>query len=332
MTSDQKCSSALSMTSAELRQYTGNLRQLASVRALRLDDGPEGGQRASLMSTGSGLDMWVLPDRSMDIGPLSWRGMPLAWQHPNGFVPPSRHSPFQDAGTGIERTLSGFLVTCGYDSVRHSSTGAPLHGSHTLTPARITRQREDWDHATPALVCEGEWTCAHLSRNAYRVQRRIVAPVGGNGFSLEDRIENIGHSSAPFDTLYHMNLGFPAVQGNMSLTVGSETLTLDALQDPLGSGHEPSVRCFSGAGAESLVTRFQRAAVDGWPALDMSLTSFCDELPWLQVWMDPRPGHRILALEPASSERNEQGGSRSPGRLAPGECKTLRLHVTFGSL
>lgn len=309
----------------------GNPRQLASVRALRLEDGAEGGQRASAMSTGGGLDLWVLPDRSMDIGPLWFRGMPLAWQHPNGFLPPDRHSPCSDAGSGIERTLSGFLVTCGYDSVRHSTQGAPLHGSHTLTPARITRQLEDWTRETPTLVCEGEWTCAHLSRNAYRVQRRIEAPIGGKCFSLEDRVENIGHSQAPFDTLYHMNLGFPAVQAGMSLTVGSESLCLDALLAPPGTTHKPSVRCFSGDGDAALVTRFRRQAVDGWPELDMSLTSTCDELPWLQVWMDPRPGHRILALEPASSERSAQGESRCPGHLEPGESKTLRLQVSFNT-
>ncbi len=319
----------MGMNAADLRLHTGDLRQLASVRALRLLDGPEGEQRASVLSSGGGLDMWVLPDRSMDIGPVSWRGMPMAWQHPNGFISPSRHDPFADDGSGIERALSGFLVTCGYDSVRHSTTGAPLHGSHTLTPARITRQVEDWRLATPALVCEGEWTCAHLSKQAYRVQRCIVMPVGGMSFTLEDRVENIGHSTAPFDTLYHMNLGFPAIQGDMRLTVGLDPVNLDALHAPLGSGHEPLVCCFSAEGQTSLVTRLQRSACETWPAVDMTLTSFCDELPWLQVWQDPRPGHRILALEPASSERTAQGGSRRPGELAPGECKTLRLQVSF---
>src|SRR5687767_1956540 len=66
-----------------LQRWVGDLRQLASVRRIALDDGPERGVRALAFSTGGGLDFWVLTDRSFDIGPLWFRGLPIAWQGPN---------------------------------------------------------------------------------------------------------------------------------------------------------------------------------------------------------------------------------------------------------
>ncbi len=41
--------------------------------------------RALAFSTGGGLDFWVMADRSLDIGPLWYRGSPVAWQSPSGF-------------------------------------------------------------------------------------------------------------------------------------------------------------------------------------------------------------------------------------------------------
>ena len=54
----------------DLAPLVGDLRQVASVRRIVLDDGAERGVRALAFSTGDGLDFWVLTDRSLDIGPL----------------------------------------------------------------------------------------------------------------------------------------------------------------------------------------------------------------------------------------------------------------------
>ncbi|MFS8514667.1 MAG: aldose 1-epimerase family protein, partial [Planifilum fulgidum] len=68
-----------------LKPRVGDLRQLANVRRIVLDDGTERGVRALSFSTGGGLDFWVLTDRSMDIGTLSWQGVQIAWQAASGF-------------------------------------------------------------------------------------------------------------------------------------------------------------------------------------------------------------------------------------------------------
>ncbi len=101
-----------------LAPLVGDLRQVASVRRIVLDDGPETGVRALAFSTGGGLDFWVLSDRSLDIGPLWWKGTQLAWQAPAGFRSPALTDLDSEDGRGFNRSLSGFLVTCGLDHTR----------------------------------------------------------------------------------------------------------------------------------------------------------------------------------------------------------------------
>ena len=64
------------------RHRVGDPRQFASVRRIVLDDGAERGVHALAFSTGGGLDFWALADRALDIGPLWWKGTPIAWVSP----------------------------------------------------------------------------------------------------------------------------------------------------------------------------------------------------------------------------------------------------------
>ena len=121
------------VTRDALRPLAGDLRQLASVRRIVLDDGPERGVRALAFSTGGGLDFWVLADRSLDIGPLWFRGAQLAWQAPSGFASPALLNRLEDGGRGMERWFSGLLMTCGLEHLRQPEGGI-LHGHLPLTP------------------------------------------------------------------------------------------------------------------------------------------------------------------------------------------------------
>jgi hypothetical protein len=69
----------------------GDLSQVAGVRRLMLDDGAERGVRGPPLRHRRRLVFWVAVDRALDLATLSWRGVPLAWQGPNGFRNPSLH-------------------------------------------------------------------------------------------------------------------------------------------------------------------------------------------------------------------------------------------------
>jgi hypothetical protein len=139
----------------------GDLSQVAGVRRLVLDDGAERGVRVLHFDTGGGLVFWVAVDRALDLATLSWRGVPLAWQGPNGFRSPACTTRGR-GGRGLMRTFSGLLVTCGLDHIRQPRDGQPLHGRLPFTPQRLLGYGEDWERGEPVLFCEGEVVQARL--------------------------------------------------------------------------------------------------------------------------------------------------------------------------
>jgi hypothetical protein len=311
----------------QLAELVGDRRQLASVRQVELRDGAEAGVRALVFSTGGGLDFWVLQDRSFDIGALSWRGLPLAWQHPAGFARPGLHAGGADGGTGIERSLGGFLVTCGLDNARQPQDGLPLHGSLPFTPARLTACGEDWEALTPVLYAEGEVTDLHLSRGGFRLTRRIEAPIAGSRLSITDRVENVGPAPAEMRVLYHMNLGFPAIGRGTRVALDGAPVAL--AEAGAGSG-EPGVDCHPAGGADGLFrVDLARPRSGQWPGLALRLEGPSGALPFVQFWRDSRPRRNVLGIEPSNCARNEDGTSGPGTRLAPGESWSARLDITF---
>ena len=290
------------VAAAHFRPLVGDLRQLACVRRIVLDDGPERGVRALAFSTGGGLDFWVLTDRSFDIGPLWLRGTPVAWQSASGFRGPGLHDAADEDGAGFNRSLSGFLVTCGLDHVRQPRGGKPLHGRLPLTPGRLIAHGEDWRRGEPVLFCEGEVTQARYDGEALRLHRRIEAPIGGNVLRIEDRVENLLPEPQAHDILYHFNLGFPAYSDATRIELDGQPLALP------GDGSPPAVLCRRAAATRGVCT-LDTPLGRGGSALSVSIAFGSRTLPFLQVWADPRPHRRILGIEPCASERVEDGTS-----------------------
>ena len=309
-----------------MRSHVGDLRQLASVRRIVLDDGPERGVRGLAFSTGGGLDFWALTDRSLDIGPLAWRGSPLAWASPAGFRSPYLHDPEADGGRGFARSLSGFLVTCGLDHVRQPRAGHPLHGRLPFTPARLLAYGEDWDRATPVLFAEGEVVQARQGGEALRLRRRIEAPVGGITLSIRDTVENIGSEPWPQALLYHFNLGFPAIADGTEVRLGHDLL-LGPIRLP-DANDRPGSTCFN-AGRDARACCTVQTPSDSADGFTLSLGFGTTDLPHLQIWHDLRPRVGVLAIEPCTSARLADATSGPERSLLPGERRHFELDFTF---
>lgn len=313
---------------ASLRPLVGDLRQLASVRRITLDDGAERGVRALAFSTGGGLDFWVMADRSLDIGPLWWRGLPVAWQSPGGFRSPALHDAEGEGGTGFDRSFSGLLVTCGLDRIRQPSGGEPLHGRLPFTPARLTAYGEDWERDEPMLFCEGEVVQARYGGEAFRLRRRIEAPVGGNALRIEDMVENLSAEARTQAILYHVNLGFPAIATGTRVRLGGRDLLAPLLlPDPSAASaaeshpvdHEPQAVCTV---ATPQATGGEQVAI---------LSFETATLPHLQVWHDLRPHAGVLALEPCTSARAQGGVSGPEPVIEPGGQRRYGLCLSLSN-
>ena len=88
----------------EQRVYTGNPRQLFSVRESRLLGGKMDGVRVADIHNGGNLEVCVAVDRCMDIPEIRYRGRVLNYITPNGIVHPSYYNCF---GEGWSEAFAG---------------------------------------------------------------------------------------------------------------------------------------------------------------------------------------------------------------------------------
>lgn len=299
----------------------GDPRQFASVRRILLDEGPEKGVGALAFSTGGGLDFWVLIDRALDIGPL-WRdGRPVAWQSPAGFRHPALIDPADDAGFGFGRGFSGFLMTCGLDHTRAPRGVHPQHGRLPFLPARLTASGEAFSDAAPHLYCEGEIVQWRHGGEALRLRRRIEAPVGGRSLTIRDEVTNIGATAQRAALLYHMNIGFPALQPDSTVSLDGRVIS-----KPPG---EPVARAAEQAFSLPLPHPGAVCTLENPSGQTLRLTVSGDTLPYLQIWRDLRPYHNVLAIEPCTSPRPDDGEQASEPVLKSGETIRFRVHLAF---
>src|SRR6516225_9212904 len=95
-------------TREELEARFGVLGQVAGVSLVTLSDGAERGVRALLFRTGSGLEFWVLVDRTFDVAKCNFRGIELGWHSPVGIRAPWFHEVNDESGASFLRSFSGF--------------------------------------------------------------------------------------------------------------------------------------------------------------------------------------------------------------------------------
>lgn len=307
-----------------LRPLVGDLRQVASVRRLVLDDGAERGVPVLALSSGGGLDLWLMAGRALDIGPLWFQGRPMAWQSAAGFPHPSQSRPEGDAGRGFERLFSGFLVTCGLDRIRGAAEDGPLHGRLGAAPARVLSAGEHWDDPVPAIVVVGEVTQFRLGGETLRLRRTLRLPIGGTSFEVEDVVTNEGPLPQAHALLYHVNLGHPAIgTGTEVHAVGQRVAGPLCLPD-IGPVGDARCRPAADDGVATVRTPWHYDRT-----LTVTLRQDTTTLPWLQLWQDLRPRRGVLALEPCTHQRLADTSSEPGPLLQPGESRRYRWQIAF---
>lgn len=174
------------LTHAELLQRVGDLDQIAGVRRVRLEDGPEDGVSAVEVRTGGGLTYTVLPSRTMDISAAECDGVPLAWRTGAGDVHPAYVYRTNGWNMGW---FGGLVATCGLDSV-----GSPgqdelgsfaQHGHANGLAARQVSYGARWAASSP----EGEGEAYKLWVEGELRQKEAWMP-GSYDVVLRRRIES----------------------------------------------------------------------------------------------------------------------------------------------
>lgn len=209
-------------TKAELLARVGDISQIARIKPYRLIEGREDGVMALDITNGGGLSFTVIPSRGMDISAAHYNGRSLAWRSSVGDAHPAYFDHEGENGRGWLRSFPGGLVTtCGLswagatdveDGQRYG-----LHGRISNLPAENVRWHGNWHGDDYVLSVYGEVRQTTVFGENLILRREIFTRLGSSSFVINDFVENCGFNSTPHMMLYHINIGFPAVNDNARL-------------------------------------------------------------------------------------------------------------------
>ncbi|CAM03147.1 hypothetical protein SACE_3876 [Saccharopolyspora erythraea NRRL 2338] len=318
-----------------LRQYVGSPAQVAGIDRFCEEDGPARGARRFQVRTGSGLVFDVLPDRGLDLGAASFRGVPLAWISPAGHVGPGH---VEHEGTGWQRTFGGgLLTTCGLDQFGAPATDEGqefgLHGRASGLAAQQVNTVADG-----RLEVTGRLRQTRLFGENIVLDRAITTELGSRAVTVTDTVTNEGFEPQPHMVLYHMNLGWPLLDSGSVLRVpGAEPVARDA-EAERGLGSWDTFTAPSPGFAEQV---FRHDFAEPGPAearllnpdLGLSLAIRFDtrRLPGLFQWKMLGAGTYVLGIEPANCRViGGRAAARAAGELPvlePGESRSYAVEV-----
>ena len=341
-------------TRRELAARAGMFSQFAGVRLMELADGSERGVRMLEFRTGSGLRFTVMVDRCFDVAECDHAGRAIGWNSAAGFPHPGLHDVEDEGGLGFLRAFSGLLATCGLDhfAFMESEDAAhyhyparktvdhPLHGRASLLPARLLAYGERWEGDLCTLFAEGEVRQASVYGENLALIRRIEAAVGGDGFTIRDRVENRGFSTTPHMMLYHVNVGFPVVdEGSRYLApvAASPWASHADRYRAQGVGYRtlpPPRHPF----LEQVWQHDMTADAAGWAPVAVvndaigfgfMMESRLDQLPCHLQWQNFAAGGYCMGIEPATNHVLGRKFARERGEridLAHGESREYETH------
>lgn len=330
-----------SWTRSEVESYVGDLSQIAGIKLAEWADGAERGLRVADFRSGSGLSFSVLLDRGMDIGPASYKGMPLAWVSAAGWGHPMYYEP---QGAGWLRTFGGGLLTgCGLtylgapDEDQGESLG--LHGRLSHLPAQHVRTDETWQGDECSFWVEGEMRQVRALGEHLRLKRRISVALGGNRILIQDRVENLGAAESPLMLLYHINVGFPFLdETSQLLTEPHPVEARDAIAQP-GLPDWMRFQKPTPGYLEQVFYHNLPADQDGWAGirlvnharkLGLSVRFQKATLPELVQWKMMAHSNYVLGLEPANCRVSGRSQERARGALQflqPGEQREFQVAI-----
>ncbi len=338
----------------ELQRHIGRIDQVAGVRLVTLGDGAERGVRVLEFRTGSGFEFDVIVDRAFDVGRCEYRGMALGFQSPVGFAGPWYYEP---DGLGWLRNFGGgLLATCGLDhtlfpvedtATQYFYPGRPtatygLHGRISNRPARLTGYGERWEGDECILWAEGEVLQAMAMGEALLLKRRIEVGVGESRLRINDEVVNVGPYVTPHMYLYHVNVGFPLVDGGAEVLVPAASVTPNGdypvdgwtlLEEPSPTYSERVYYFEPTAEADGTVPM---GLINRRLGLGIYELFRKEQMPIAWVWRQMGDGNYVVGLEPSTNRVAGRLDARPRGELielAPGESRsyTLELGVLEGA-
>ena len=202
-----------------MNKYIGHPLQLWGVEEMRLVGGKGDGMRILNVRNNEGLQFVISLDRCGDISRLSFKGDNFGYFSPCGYVSPTY---YDSKGKGFLKSFTaGFFTTCGLTAVgspcRDNGEDLPLHGTISNTPC------ESYSYWSDCGVIHIKLTVRDASFISHKLllEREYICGIHKNVLTIKDSITNIGSEAAPFEMLYHCNMGYPLLSENAVLKIPS---------------------------------------------------------------------------------------------------------------
>lgn len=337
-------------TRAELSRYVADMGQLAGIRPVAYQDGPEAGVRALEFRTGAGLSFTVLADRAMDVGLAEINGVPLSFMTGVGYAHPAYYSGH--GSDWLQTFPGGLFVTGGLDTFGQPADDEGqsfgLHGRATALAARGLSWDADWDGDEYVLKARGRMKQVSFHGEHLQLTREITAKLGENRFTLHDVVENLGTRPEAHMILYHFNIGFPLLDAGSVLNVDAHRTDglnehsqgiVDRAKQVLGPevGYKEEVVVHdvkiddAGWASAAVVNANFAGGHGGGRGLSLTIRYRKDELPYLWQWRNFRERGYVMGVEPGNAHMHGRAYNRERGTLPileVGERREYHLEIT----
>ena len=214
------------------------------------------------------------------------------------------------------------------------------HGRISYIPARHVLADGEWQQDEYHMWVQGKVSETTSVTPKLTLTRKISTRMGANCLTVDDTIENEGHTSSPFMMLYHFNFGFPLLTEEtvlVSPTKSVVTVDRQKVEDAdLYRRFQNPTRDY-----QDFVFRHEVAPdADGYVTVALikrgaSPFGACVRYPWKELphlwqWKMLAQGVYTVALEPANCWMETRAEARKRGELQflePGEAVRHRLQV-----
>jgi len=317
----------------------GDLSAVAGwTRSLR-GDGFERDVEHFELRTGSGLRVSICPSRGLDVVEASYKGVNLAWRHPNGAVHPSFYG--EDNFDWLRGAPTGLLTTCGL-----ASFGPPceedgekygIHDRFAYLPAREVGADTQWNDDECEFSLSGTLRQTRLFGANVRVERTFSARLGESVLRMRDEVRNDGFEAAPLVMLYHCNFGWPLLDEGARVVLDAEHT--EARDADAERGLERWHECEAPENIfpeQVFFHRLARGKTGSCRAeirndalnLGVALSFSGAQLPHFTQWKSMASGAYVLGLEPGNAPLASRTELRARGELPmlqAGETRVFEL-------
>ncbi|HIJ65767.1 MAG TPA: aldose 1-epimerase family protein [Candidatus Hydrogenedentes bacterium] len=334
----------------ELRRRVGNMGQIAGVRTVQLDDGNERPARAAIIHTGSGLELTLLLDKCLDIASASFCGKAMGWRSSTGDVAPQY---YEAEWLRWLRSFQGGLVgTCGLMNVgapdeESGLLGTGLHGRIGNAPARDIKITQEWHGNSYVLSVSGLMRETVVFGENLTLAREVSTTLGERRFWIHDVVTNEGFNNAKFQLLYHINIGWPAVDAGSEMIMPSRCVAPRDPQAEDGKRDHHKIDPPTHKYAEKVYYHDMATARNGDVTVAIVNDGFDhggegfgvyakynkNELPRFAEWKQMGEQDYVVGFEPCNCSVEGRGVDRKLGLLhtiRAGESK--HFHLEFGPI